>query len=78
MGFFELYHYYACIFDAECLHSLVLNPLQSDSRDILLLVRTKEHTDTAQAYVTFAIAFPQAENIDFLTKGEAAEQCKFC
>lgn len=40
--FFELYHYYFCIFDVECLHSLGLNPLQSDLRHILLLVQRPE------------------------------------
>lgn len=66
------------MFDIRCLHLLVLNLFQLLSRYILFLVRTKEHTDTAQAYVAFAIPYPQAENIDLLSKGEEAEQCKFC
>lgn len=62
---------------------LILNactsyPLQLHSRYILFLFRTKEHMDTAQAYVALTIPYPQAENIDFLNKREEAEECKFC
>lgn len=60
------------------LHACTSYPLQLHSRYILFLFRTKEHMDTAQAYVALTIPYPQAENIDFLNKREEAEECKFC